>query len=55
MGEIQTYASNTNDINILFIIITLWTYNLYEIDKAILDNDDMVGGMMIQIEQGSQV
>tara|TARA_Y100001968_G_scaffold226209_1_gene209000 strand:- start:608 stop:781 length:174 start_codon:yes stop_codon:yes gene_type:complete len=56
MGEIQTYASNTGDLNFLFLII-VGTYLLYEVGKAIVDNnddDDMDGGMMMRIADGSQ-
>ena len=52
MGEIQTYASNSGDFNVLFILIILGTYLLYEVGKAILDNnddDDMDGGMMMRV------
>ena len=57
MGEIQTYASGNGDFNFLFILIIIGTYLLYEIGKAILDNnddDDMDGGMMIHATQGAQ-
>tara|TARA_B100000700_G_scaffold96595_1_gene108741 strand:+ start:294 stop:470 length:177 start_codon:yes stop_codon:yes gene_type:complete len=57
MGEIQTYASNTGDLNFLFLLIIVGTYLLYEVGKAIVDNnddDDMDGGMMMRIADGSQ-
>ena len=57
MGEIQTYTSNTGDLNFLFVLIIVGTYLLYEVGKAIVDNnddDDMDGGMMMRIADGSQ-
>ena len=57
MGEIQTYASNSGDFNLLFLLIIVGTYLLYEIGKALLDNnddDDMDGGMMMRATQGAQ-
>ena len=57
MGEIQTYTSNSGDFNLLFVLVILGTYLLYEIGKAILDNnddDDMDGGMMIRAADGAQ-
>tara|TARA_Y100001968_G_C19320322_1_gene698879 strand:- start:747 stop:923 length:177 start_codon:yes stop_codon:yes gene_type:complete len=57
MGEIQSYASNSGDINLLFVLIIIGTYLLYEIGKAILDNnddDDMDGGMMMRVADGAQ-
>tara|TARA_Y100001968_G_scaffold126657_1_gene115620 strand:+ start:270 stop:446 length:177 start_codon:yes stop_codon:yes gene_type:complete len=57
MGEIQTYTSNSGDFNLLLVLIILGTYLLYEIGKAILDNnddDDMDGGMMIRAADGAQ-
>ena len=57
MGEIQTYASNSNDIYFLIILITIGTYLLYEVGKAILDNnddDDMDGGMMMRAMEGAK-
>ena len=57
MGEIQTYASNSGDINFLFVLIIVGTYLLYEVGKAILDNnddDDMDGGMMMRAADGAQ-
>ena len=57
MGEIQTYASSSGDYNLLFILIIVGTYLLYEIGKAILDNnddDDMDGGMMMRTADGVQ-
>ena len=40
MGEIQTYASNSGDFNFLFVLIIVGTYLLYEVGKAIVDNND---------------
>ena len=40
MGEIQTYASNSGDFSFLFVLIIVGTYLLYEVGKAILDNND---------------
>ena len=57
MGEIQTYTSSSGDLNLLIILVILGTYLLYEIGKAILDNnddDDMDGGMMIRAADGAQ-
>ena len=58
MGEIQTYASNSGDFNLLFTLIIVGTYLLYEVGRAILDNnnddDDMDGGMMIRAADGAQ-
>ncbi len=57
MGEIQTYASNSGDINFLFVLIIVGTYLLYEVGRAILDNnddDDMDGGMMMRAADGAQ-
>ena len=57
MGEIQTYASNSGDLNLLFVLIIVGTYLLYEIGKAILDNnddDDMDGGMMMRVADGAR-
>ena len=57
MGEIQTYASNSGDFNFLFVLIIVGTYLLYEIGKAILDNnddDDMDGGMTMRVADGAQ-
>ena len=57
MGEIQTFASNTSDFNLLFILIIVGTFIVYEFGKAILDNnddDDMDGGMMIHSTQSAQ-
>ena len=57
MGEIQTYASNSGDFNFLLVLIIVGTYLLYEIGKAILDNnddDDMDGGMMMRVADGAQ-
>tara|TARA_B100000700_G_C14957482_1_gene814710 strand:- start:978 stop:1154 length:177 start_codon:yes stop_codon:yes gene_type:complete len=57
MGEIQTYASNSGDLNFLVVLIILGTYILYEVGRAILDNnddDDMDGGMMMRAADGTQ-
>tara|TARA_Y100001968_G_scaffold30570_1_gene23598 strand:- start:1433 stop:1609 length:177 start_codon:yes stop_codon:yes gene_type:complete len=57
MGEFQTYTSNSGDFNFLLVLIFLGTYLLYEIGKAIFDNnddDDMDGGMMIRAADGAQ-
>ncbi len=57
MGEIQTYASNTGDFNFFFVLIIVGTYLLYEVGKAILDNnddDDMDGGMTMRVADGAQ-
>ena len=57
MGEIQTYASSSGDFNLLMVLIIVGTYLLYEVGKAILDNnddDDMDGGMTMRIADGAQ-
>ena len=57
MGEIQTYASNSGDLNFLVILIIVGIYLLYEVGKALLDNnddDDMDGGMMMRAADGAQ-
>ena len=57
MGEIQTYASNSADFNFLFVLIIVGTYILYEVGRAILDNnddDDMDGGMTMHVADGAQ-
>ena len=57
MGEIQTYASNSGDLNLLFVLIIVGTYLLYEVGKAIMDNnddDDMDGGMTMRVADGAQ-
>ena len=57
MGEIQTYASNSGDFNFLFVLIIFGTYLLYEVGKAIMDNnddDDMDGGMTMRVADGAQ-
>ncbi len=57
MGEIQTYSSNSGDFYFLFPLIIFVTYFLYEVGRAILDNnddDDMDGGMMIHAADGAQ-
>ncbi|WP_269615557.1 hypothetical protein [Prochlorococcus marinus] len=57
MGEIQTYASNTGDFYFLFVLIVVGTYLLYEVGRAILDNnddDDMDGGMTMRVADGAQ-
>ena len=58
MGEIQAYASNSGDFSFLFVLIIVGTYLLYEVGKAILDNnddDDMDGGMTMRVADGAQV
>ena len=55
MGEIQNYASNSGDLTSLFFLIIVGTYILFEIGKAILENDDdddMDGGMMMRASDG---
>ena len=57
MGEIQTYGSNSGDFNFLCVLIIVGTYLLYQIGKAILDNnddDDMDGGMTMRVVDGAQ-
>ena len=57
MGEIQTYAQNSGNFNLILVLIIVQTYLLYEVGKAILDNnddDDMDGGMMIRAAEGAQ-
>ena len=57
MGEIQSYATNSGDFNLLIVLIVLGIYFLYEIGKALLDNnddDDMDGGMMMRAADGAQ-
>ena len=57
MGEIQTYVSNSGNINFLFVLIIVGTYLLYEVGRAILENnddDDMDGGMMIRAANGAE-
>ena len=57
MGEIQTYASNSGDFNFHFVLIIVGTYLLYEVGRAILDNnddDDMDGGMTMRVADGAQ-
>ena len=57
MGEIQTYASSSGDFNVLLVLIIVGIYLLYEVGKAILDNnddDDMDGGMMMRTADGAQ-
>ena len=56
MGEIQTYVTNSGDFN-FFVLIIVGTYLLYEVGRAILDNnddDDMDGGMMMRAADGEQ-
>ena len=58
MGEIQTYSSNLGDFNLLLVLIIFGTYLLYEVGRAILDNnddDDMDGGMMMRSADAAQV
>ena len=58
MGQIQIYASNSGDFNVLFMLIIFGTYLIYEIGKAIMDknndDDDMDGGMMMRVADGSR-
>ena len=57
MGEIQTYASNSANFNFLFVLIIVGTYLLYEVGRAIFENnddDDMDGGMMIGAANGAE-
>ncbi len=57
MGEIQTYASNSGDLSFLFFLIIVGTYLLYEVGRAIFDNnddDDMDGGMTMRVADGAQ-
>ena len=57
MGEIQTYASSSGDFNLLFVLIIVGNYLLYEVGRAILDNnddDDMDGGMMMRAADGAE-
>ena len=57
MGEIQNYASNSGDLNFTFFLITVGTYLLSEIAKAISDNnddDDMDSGIMMRTAEGAQ-
>jgi len=57
MGQIQIYASNSGDFNVLFMLIIFGTYLIYEIGKAIIDkndDDDMDGGMMMRVADGAQ-
>ena len=57
MGEIQSYASSSGDFNFLFVLIIVGTYLLYEVGRALLDNnddDDMDGGMMMRVADGAQ-
>ena len=57
MGEIQTYVSDSGDLNFLFVLIILGTYLLYEVGKAILDNNNnygMDGGIMKLAADGAQ-
>ena len=57
MGEIQTYAANSGDFNFLFVLIIVCTYLLYEVGRAIIDNnddDDIDGGMLMRAADGAQ-
>ena len=57
MGEIQSYASNSGDYYLLVFLFVIATYLIYEVGKALLDNnddDDMDGGMMMRVAEGSQ-
>ena len=57
MGQFQNYATNSGDFNVLLMLIIFGTYLIYEIGKAIIDkndDDDMDGGMMMRVADGSQ-
>ena len=57
MGEIQTYSTNIIDSNILLLLIIAVSFLLYEVGKAIQDNnddDDMDGGMTMRVAEGAQ-
>ena len=57
MGEIEIYSSNSLDFKLIFVLIIFETYLLYEVGRAILDNnddDDMDGGMMMLAADGTQ-
>ena len=57
MGQIQNYASNSGDLNFLFLLLILGIFLLYEIGKEIIDkddDDDMDGGMMMRVADGAQ-
>ena len=57
MGEIQTHESNSVNFNFLFVLIIVGTYLLYEVGRAIFENnddDDMDGGMMIREAKGAE-
>ena len=57
MRGIQTYASNSVDFNFLFVLIIVGTFLLYEVGRAIFDNnddDDMDGGMTMRVADGAQ-
>ena len=57
MGEIQTYVSNSGNFNFLFVVIIVGSYLLYEVGRAIIENnddDDMDGGMMILAANGAE-
>ena len=58
MGEIQSYTSNSGDFNFTFSLIIVGIYLLYEIGKAISDNnddDDIDGGIMMSTADEAQV
>ena len=57
MGEIQTFVSNSGNINFLFVLIIVGTCLFYEVGRAILNNnddDDMDGGMTMRVADGAQ-
>tara|TARA_Y100001968_G_C19015822_1_gene552772 strand:+ start:393 stop:569 length:177 start_codon:yes stop_codon:yes gene_type:complete len=57
MGQIQYYSSNSGDFNFLLLLIIIGIYLLYEVGKAISDNnddDDMDGGIMMRVADGAQ-
>tara|TARA_Y100001968_G_scaffold177306_1_gene162440 strand:- start:86 stop:256 length:171 start_codon:yes stop_codon:yes gene_type:complete len=56
MGEIQTYLQTQEILISIFILIIVGTYLLYEVGRAILDNnddDDMDSGMMMRAADGA--
>ena len=40
MGEIEIYSSNSLDFKLIFVLIIFETYLLYEVGRAILENND---------------
>ena len=40
MGQMQNYASNSGDFNVLFLLMIISTYLIYEIGKIIMDKND---------------